>query len=70
MATKVSNAWTSANDKGTTAEIEIMGNVKVSLLEVSDLLVVVKNGVVHHSSGKYTITRILDTIVGGRFTLN
>ena len=67
MAIKVSYAWTEVNDRHITVEMDIMGNTEIELGEICDLLVVVKNGVVHHSSGKYLVTKIVDTIVAGKF---
>ena len=49
------------------AEMEVMGNPYIKVLDLIEVNYIMMNGNLHHSSGQYTVSGVIDNITGGSF---
>lgn len=59
--------WYNMRSIGYTAELVVLGDPELQVQSIVSVLVLNKNGLPHHSSGVYLVTRIVDDITAGTF---
>lgn len=70
MRTMSVNVWSKAKNMSYPATLQVRGDVDVDPLQKIDIVVLTKDQMIHHSSGKYLIESVEDVIENGSFLTN